>query len=406
MRLAQAMRELSRRAFPEPAVVADDALAPIGQARLQRRRQAAATEVAAAAPGPRRTSPGCRAGSRDRCDGCAVATAQIPCVRAQTIRRLRQVGTDRAGFVQRRDFHKVVASQCGMQDSSPMASTKKSVSSRAKRVGKQRAAADLRRRQREYDGVPAEIVELLESEDILPEWDVFYRAFPTVTAAVEAVTRGQEVRLESHEHDLLLLQVVVEDAEPVVMTTLYVPYGTRDALLSGLFNSAPADRDQALATMATVLPELLPDDARIEGVEAVVEPPAVGSPVPRFAYRFRTPAHGLTTWSSYYDATLRLSPLREAVAWIDPRVAADAAAVAILRRRDIPATSCAQCGHAVTNQHPAWPGLWVDFIAEGGPVCENYDDSALARDNELDSLAIGGPHQVLSLEEAEAAGSL
>ncbi|MFD7498320.1 DciA family protein [Streptomyces sp. NPDC059832] len=43
----QAMRELSRRAFPDAPVVADDAPAPIDQARAQRRRQAATTEAAA-----------------------------------------------------------------------------------------------------------------------------------------------------------------------------------------------------------------------------------------------------------------------------------------------------------------------------------------------------------------------
>ncbi|MFE0580210.1 DUF721 domain-containing protein [Streptomyces sp. NPDC058874] len=47
-RQAKAMRELSRRAFPEPDVVpADGAPAPIEQGRAQRRRQAAATEAAA-----------------------------------------------------------------------------------------------------------------------------------------------------------------------------------------------------------------------------------------------------------------------------------------------------------------------------------------------------------------------
>jgi hypothetical protein len=46
-RQTAAMRELSRRAFPEPDVVADDAPATIEQVRLQRRRQAAATEAAA-----------------------------------------------------------------------------------------------------------------------------------------------------------------------------------------------------------------------------------------------------------------------------------------------------------------------------------------------------------------------
>ncbi|WP_413097133.1 hypothetical protein [Streptomyces nitrosporeus] len=41
------MHELSRRAFPEPPMVPDDAPTPIDQARIQRRRQAAATEAAA-----------------------------------------------------------------------------------------------------------------------------------------------------------------------------------------------------------------------------------------------------------------------------------------------------------------------------------------------------------------------
>ncbi|MGW5070203.1 DciA family protein [Streptomyces cyaneofuscatus] len=46
-RQTKAMRELSRRAFPEPDVAAADAPAPIDQARLQRRHQAAVTEAAA-----------------------------------------------------------------------------------------------------------------------------------------------------------------------------------------------------------------------------------------------------------------------------------------------------------------------------------------------------------------------
>ncbi|MER5362444.1 DciA family protein [Streptomyces sp. NPDC002785] len=43
----QAMRGLNHRAFPDTDVVPADAPAPIGQARAQRRRQAAATEAAA-----------------------------------------------------------------------------------------------------------------------------------------------------------------------------------------------------------------------------------------------------------------------------------------------------------------------------------------------------------------------
>lgn len=43
----RAMRELSCRAFPGPPAVPDDAPAPMGHARVQRRRQVAATEAAA-----------------------------------------------------------------------------------------------------------------------------------------------------------------------------------------------------------------------------------------------------------------------------------------------------------------------------------------------------------------------
>ncbi|WP_306959247.1 hypothetical protein [Streptomyces afghaniensis] len=46
-RQTAAMRERSRRAFPEPDVVPDDALASIEATRAQCRRQAVATEAAA-----------------------------------------------------------------------------------------------------------------------------------------------------------------------------------------------------------------------------------------------------------------------------------------------------------------------------------------------------------------------
>ncbi|GAA1316269.1 hypothetical protein GCM10009647_044980 [Streptomyces sanglieri] len=46
-RQTAALRELSRRAFPEPSAVPDDAPAPIEQARAQCRHQTAATEAAA-----------------------------------------------------------------------------------------------------------------------------------------------------------------------------------------------------------------------------------------------------------------------------------------------------------------------------------------------------------------------
>ncbi|MEU5583072.1 hypothetical protein ABZ791_36365 [Streptomyces huasconensis] len=65
----RAMRELSRRAFLEPDVAPDDAPASMGDARLQRRRQAAATETAALCRARQSAGHGCqgrRPASRSR----------------------------------------------------------------------------------------------------------------------------------------------------------------------------------------------------------------------------------------------------------------------------------------------------------------------------------------------------
>lgn len=70
-RQTAAMGELTRRAFPELDVVADDALAPIEQARPQRRRQAAATEAPTLWETVRWGSPSSR---RDEAVACADAS--------------------------------------------------------------------------------------------------------------------------------------------------------------------------------------------------------------------------------------------------------------------------------------------------------------------------------------------
>ncbi|MFI8308503.1 hypothetical protein ACIF80_34915 [Streptomyces sp. NPDC085927] len=280
-------------------------------------------------------------------------------------------------------------------------SKKKNASSKEKRAGRQRTAAESRRRAQQYEGVPEEIVELLESPYTLPEWERFYRAFPTVTAAVEAAGRGETVEVYSSEHELYQLRVILVDGEPVVETLLYVPYGTRDALWSGLLHSD--DQDDALKRITGALPDLLPDDVPLEGVDCVVEAAPSGARLPRFAYRYRIPASGLKRWKDQWEEASRFTSLQEAVSWSDTRAAGHADAVEILRRHGIPAVSCDACGHAVTNRHPAWPGLWVDFMGDDfGPVCPEWDDSSLETENELDSLAIGGPHQV---DEAALTGA-
>ncbi|GGX58964.1 hypothetical protein GCM10010321_89530 [Streptomyces chartreusis] len=279
---------------------------------------------------------------------------------------------------------------------------KKNSGSRDKKLVRQRAAVESRRQAQEYAGVPADIVKLLESPNILPEWAKFYRAYPTVTAAVEAAHRGETAEVFSSEHEHFLLRVITLDGDPVVEVLLYVPHGTRDALWSGLLHSA--DRQDTLKRLPVVLPQLLPEDVRFEEVDSVVEAPGPGAQLPRFAYRYRVPAAGLDTWKALWDATRQYMPLQEAVGWYDTRAAENEEAVEILRRHGIPAVSCGACGHAVTNRHPAWPGTWVDFDPdEYGPRCPAWDDSALTAEDDLDNLAIGGPHQV---DEAVLSASL
>ncbi|MFJ6785281.1 hypothetical protein [Streptomyces yangpuensis] len=270
---------------------------------------------------------------------------------------------------------------------------KKNTSSRHKRVQRQRAAADRRSEAVAYEGVPEEIVQFLKDPGSLPHWATFYRAYPTVAKAVEAARQGETVELHCDEHEQLEMRVVMHNGDPVIETVVYVPYGTRDALWSGLLNSD--DPDHTLQQAVKAMPALLSDELRADGLEGFADTPP-GARLPRFGYRYRTPAAEINTWKEHTEATHVFTPLHEAAAeWSDRRVAAHADAVDILRRHGVPAAACEMCGFAVTNRHPAWPGTWVEFgNAESGPRCSEYDDSALETERELDSLAIGGPHQI------------
>ncbi|MFD4577268.1 DciA family protein [Streptomyces sp. NPDC058417] len=70
-RQCAAMRELSRRAFPEPEAAAHDAPSPIGQVRAERRRQADASHAAALRRArAERATRDRRDGGRDPAEGC------------------------------------------------------------------------------------------------------------------------------------------------------------------------------------------------------------------------------------------------------------------------------------------------------------------------------------------------
>ncbi|MFJ3310780.1 hypothetical protein ACIPSA_49170 [Streptomyces sp. NPDC086549] len=90
---------------------------------------------------------------------------------------------------------------------------------------------------------------------------------------------------------------------------VYVPSDTHDALWSGLLHSD--DREATIERIVGVLPELLPDDARIDGVDCLTEVPPAGGTLPRFAYRYRIPVSGvvaLYTRAGVVCRRLRESP--------------------------------------------------------------------------------------------------
>lgn len=270
-----------------------------------------------------------------------------------------------------------------------MAKRKKNPSSNAKRAQQQRAAAA--RRQREAAGepeMPEDIAEMLADEHLLPEWAAFYRAYPTVTAAVDAAREGEKVELYSFEHAAERRRVLVTDEGAVIEVTFYPPYFLQEAIFTGYLNHP--DPRQAADAIRSALPRLIPESARVDGIEYITEPSP--GPIPRFAYRYRTPVDDVHTWREYDELTQPQQPLYEAMLWHRDSRAEGPDSIDVLREFGVPATVCTECGHALTNQHPSWPSTWVSLEQESGPVCQGYDDSALDL-GELDGISIHGPHQ-------------
>ncbi|MER5884563.1 hypothetical protein ABT160_12100 [Streptomyces sp. NPDC001941] len=272
-----------------------------------------------------------------------------------------------------------------------MTKGKKRAGSRVARVVRQRAAAE--RRAAALEGMPGDVARVLASPDALPEWKRFLRAYPTVPEAVAAVRAGEVVEVHSEEYVSLVRRVLVAEAGAFVETTLHPPYGTVAAIATGLFNSD--DRAAAVRGVLAAMPELLPGDLRVEGLECVVEEDG-DSPLPVFAYRYRVAAEGLGSWGEHEVAASRFAGLADALGWADRRIAVGARAVEVLRGHGVAAVSCAACGEPVTDRHPVWPGVWVDLLEESGPVCPEHDGAA-GRDGGhpvLDLIDIGGPHRV------------
>lgn len=84
--------------------------------------------------------------------------------------------------------------------------------------------------------VPPDIAEYLASPDTLPEWVRFYRAYPTVTAAVRAAGDGESVAVFTSEHTAYVQRVILVEGKPVVEAVLYPTTQARDALVTAYLN--------------------------------------------------------------------------------------------------------------------------------------------------------------------------
>lgn len=118
--------------------------------------------------------------------------------------------------------------------------------------------------------VPPDIAEYLASPDTLPEWVRFYRAYPTVTAAVQAVGNGESVAVFTSEHTAYGQQVILIDGKPVIEVVLYPNSQAREALVTAYLNHS--DPETATAAILHALPHLLPEDIDLTGIDCVVEP--------------------------------------------------------------------------------------------------------------------------------------
>ncbi|OEJ21680.1 hypothetical protein AS594_39945 [Streptomyces agglomeratus] len=198
--------------------------------------------------------------------------------------------------------------------------------------------------------VPPEIAEYLASPDTLSEWVRFYRAYPTVTAAVQAASNGETVALFTSEHTAYVQRVVLLEGKPVIEVVLYPSTQARDALVTAYLNHC--NPETATAATLQTLPHLLPEGTDLTGIECVVE--RGNGLAPRFGFRRRLSATGFHTWREY-DELHPLGDLYQVLSWHSTghNIAEGAEAVAILRAHGLPAVGCAACGESLTNRHPA-----------------------------------------------------
>ncbi|WBP91962.1 hypothetical protein [Kitasatospora cathayae] len=228
-----------------------------------------------------------------------------------------------------------------------------------------------------------------ELEVMLPEWRVFLTAFPTVQAAIEAVSAGRAVEVFSHERAAFRRQVLQGPDGVVVEDRLY-PHQWIQCLIATAWLNHPAPGEETADAIKAFLWSIVPDGTDLGGMTVVKEEGT--GPVPVFGYCRAVSAERLTAWEEA-DEHNAFGLLYKGMTYLsDDRVDVTDEMVEDLRAHGLPVRVCGQCEDFVTNRHPSWPGVWVALGEETGPLCHSAED---ARNwDDLFTIAVHGPHRV------------
>jgi DNA-binding HxlR family transcriptional regulator len=260
-----------------------------------------------------------------------------------------------------------------------------------KGVGAQRSA--------QLEAVKTGSTESDVAASMMPEWREFLTEFPTVDAAVAAAATGRTVELFSDGNAVFRRRVVQAPGGPVVEDRLYPHQGIQDLVATAWLNH-PEPGAEAARQVSAFLLSIVPAGTPVDGL-TVAEEQGSG-PVPVFSYRRTAAATGLTSWEDL-DELNSFGPLHNGMDYIGgDQVELTDEIVEGLRRSGMPVRRCDQCGHFVTDRHPAWPGVWVVLEDEIGPVCSGGEDHGTR--NDLFTVAVRGPHRLMLSADNIAAG--
>ncbi|MFE7114309.1 hypothetical protein ACFU99_02645 [Streptomyces sp. NPDC057654] len=242
------------------------------------------------------------------------------------------------------------------------------------------------------------------------------RRFPAPADGVKAVQAGERVEWTGHidgsmmRHRLLL----TDDGTAAVEQAVFVGGILERALLCAWHQAGEEGREvlesgvlAALDTLHTALRpaleaqirEVCPDYTAAVPQPFREEPEPHGPGMPLFGWRLLHPVGPDTTWEETVD-TATWNSSTTMCGWLGfddgiPELQ-PAELARLLRRHDVPALCCVDCGSPITDRHPRWAGVWVTPDSDSGPLCEAPRRSPAGREPLLGMLAdeeFGTPHR-------------